>query len=138
MDRQHEYVLRTVEERGIRFIRLWFTDVLGFLKSFAITPAEDGTLWFLASHAGEDPVLADFEENGVRWLAIRRGEREVEVNMLVRRGGQLSAQVVGGGPTRFVGLPFESGRPDQLIQTRMITTDWTSGVHDALREVVAR
>ena len=37
---QQEYVLRTVEERGIRFIRLWFTDVLGFLKSFAITPAE--------------------------------------------------------------------------------------------------
>jgi glutamine synthetase len=40
MARQEEYVLRTVEERGIRFIRLWFTDVLGFLKSFAITPAE--------------------------------------------------------------------------------------------------
>jgi glutamine synthetase len=40
MAKQEEYVLRTVEERGIRFIRLWFTDVLGFLKSFAITPAE--------------------------------------------------------------------------------------------------
>ena len=40
MDKQTEYVLRTVEERGIRFIRLWFTDVLGYLKSFAITPAE--------------------------------------------------------------------------------------------------
>lgn len=40
MDRQQEYVLRTVEERGVRFVRLWFTDVLGFLKSFAITPAE--------------------------------------------------------------------------------------------------
>jgi glutamine synthetase len=40
IDRQEEYVLRTVEERGIRFIRLWFTDVLGFLKSFAITPEE--------------------------------------------------------------------------------------------------
>ncbi|OFW65397.1 MAG: glutamine synthetase [Actinobacteria bacterium RBG_16_68_21] len=40
MDKQTEYVLRSVEERGIRFIRLWFTDVLGFLKSFAITPAE--------------------------------------------------------------------------------------------------
>ena len=37
---QISYVLRTVEERDIRFIRLWFTDVLGFLKSFAITPAE--------------------------------------------------------------------------------------------------
>ncbi|HEX21479.1 MAG TPA: glutamine synthetase, partial [Actinobacteria bacterium] len=35
-----EYVLKTVKERDIRFIRLWFTDVLGFLKSFAITPAE--------------------------------------------------------------------------------------------------
>ena len=35
-----EYVLRTVEERGIRFIRLWFTDVLGFLKSFTITSQE--------------------------------------------------------------------------------------------------
>jgi glutamine synthetase len=38
--RGHEYVLRTVEERGVRFVRLWFTDVLGQLKSFSITPAE--------------------------------------------------------------------------------------------------
>ena len=35
-----EDVLRTVEERQIKFIHLWFTDVLGFLKSFSITPAE--------------------------------------------------------------------------------------------------
>src|SRR5439155_21123435 len=34
------FVLRTVEGRGIQFIRLWFTDVLGILKSFAITPEE--------------------------------------------------------------------------------------------------
>src|SRR2546421_1742358 len=40
LTKEAEYVLRTVEERGIRFIRLWFTDVLGFLKSFAITPQE--------------------------------------------------------------------------------------------------
>ncbi len=40
MDKQQEYVLRTVEERDVRFIRLWFTDVLGFLKSVAITAAE--------------------------------------------------------------------------------------------------
>jgi glutamine synthetase len=40
LSNEAEYVLRTVEERGVRFIRLWFTDVLGFLKSFAITPAE--------------------------------------------------------------------------------------------------
>ena len=29
MDKQQEYVLRAIEERDIRFIRLWFTDVLG-------------------------------------------------------------------------------------------------------------
>ena len=40
MNKQAEYVLRTVEERGIRFIRLWFTDVQGFLKSVSISPAE--------------------------------------------------------------------------------------------------
>jgi len=40
MQHQDDYVLRTVEERGVRFVRLWFTDVLGALKSFAITPAE--------------------------------------------------------------------------------------------------
>src|SRR5687768_4986961 len=32
--------MRTVEERGIRFIQLWFTDVLGTPKAFSITPAE--------------------------------------------------------------------------------------------------
>jgi glutamine synthetase len=37
---RHQYVLRTVEERGVRFVRLWFTDVLGLLKSFAIPVSE--------------------------------------------------------------------------------------------------
>ncbi|GAA4974522.1 glutamine synthetase family protein [Kineococcus glutinatus] len=40
MDRQQEFVLRTIEERDIRFVRLWFTDVIGTLKSVAIAPAE--------------------------------------------------------------------------------------------------
>ncbi len=40
MDRQQEFVLRTIEERDIRFVRLWFTDVLGQLKSVAVAPAE--------------------------------------------------------------------------------------------------
>ena len=33
-------MLRTLEERDIRFVRLWFTDVLGYLKSVAVAPAE--------------------------------------------------------------------------------------------------
>src|ERR1700709_2538359 len=39
-EQQRNYVLHTVEERGVRLVRLWFTDVLGNLKSFAISPAE--------------------------------------------------------------------------------------------------
>jgi glutamine synthetase len=35
-----EDVLRIVEDKQTKFIRFWFTDVLGFLKSFAVTPAE--------------------------------------------------------------------------------------------------
>jgi glutamine synthetase len=40
MQRQQDYVLRSVEERGIRYIQLWFTDVLGIRRGFSITPAE--------------------------------------------------------------------------------------------------
>jgi glutamine synthetase len=39
-DRQRDFVLRTIEERGVKFVRLWFTDVAGTLKSVAIAPAE--------------------------------------------------------------------------------------------------
>jgi len=39
-EQQRAYVLRSVEERGVRLIRLWFTDVLGNLKSMAISPPE--------------------------------------------------------------------------------------------------
>ncbi|MFQ5554290.1 MAG: glutamine synthetase family protein [Acidimicrobiia bacterium] len=70
MQKQQQYVLRTVEERGIRFIRLWFTDILGFLKSFAITPAE---------------LEAAFEE-GMRFdgSAIDGFSRDQEADMLAR------------------------------------------------------
>jgi glutamine synthetase len=40
MGKQEDFVLRALEEREVRFVRLWFTDVLGFLKSVAVAPAE--------------------------------------------------------------------------------------------------
>lgn len=40
MDKQQEFVLRTIEERGVKFVRLWFTDVSGTLKNVALAPAE--------------------------------------------------------------------------------------------------
>lgn len=40
MELLQDHVLRTVDERGVKLIRLWFTDVLGQLKSFAISATE--------------------------------------------------------------------------------------------------
>jgi len=47
-----EYVLRTARENNVKFIRLWFTDILGFLKSFSITVNELETV--LEEGAGFD------------------------------------------------------------------------------------
>ncbi|MCL1838827.1 MAG: glutamine synthetase family protein [Propionibacteriaceae bacterium] len=40
MDKKTEFVLHTMEERDVRFVRLWFTDILGYLKSVAVAPTE--------------------------------------------------------------------------------------------------
>jgi len=79
MERQRDYVLRTVEERGVRLIRLWFTDVLGQLKSFAISPAElevafdegmgfDGSAIDGYSRVQESDVLARPDPNSFELL----------------------------------------------------------------------
>lgn len=39
-DMNVDFVLRTVEKRDIRFVRLWFTDIQGNLKSFSVSPEE--------------------------------------------------------------------------------------------------
>ncbi len=40
LDDARQYVLRMAKENDVKFIRLWFTDILGNLKGFAITDAE--------------------------------------------------------------------------------------------------
>jgi glutamine synthetase len=66
---REEFVLRTVEERGVRFIRLWFVDVLGLLKSISIPVSElesalvdgvglDGSSLEGASRLREQDVIA--------------------------------------------------------------------------------
>ncbi len=85
MERQQDYVLRTVEERGVRLIRLWFTDVLGQLKSFAIAPAElesafaegkefDGSSIDGFSRVQESDVLARPDPNSFELLPWADGE----------------------------------------------------------------
>ncbi|MGH2684140.1 MAG: glutamine synthetase beta-grasp domain-containing protein, partial [Actinomycetota bacterium] len=85
MERQQDYVLRTVEERGVRLIRLWFTDVLGQLKSFAISPAElenafsegmtfDGSAIDGFSRVQESDVLAQPDPNTFELLPWADGD----------------------------------------------------------------
>ncbi|MEN6520588.1 MAG: glutamine synthetase family protein [Armatimonadota bacterium] len=38
--KDREYVIKAAKDQNVKFIRLWFTDILGFLKSFSITVAE--------------------------------------------------------------------------------------------------
>ena len=35
-----EYAIKAAKDKDIKLISLWFTDILGFLKSFSITPRE--------------------------------------------------------------------------------------------------
>jgi glutamine synthetase len=89
---QVAYVLRTVEERDIRFIRLWFTDVLGFLKSFAITPAEleqafeqgmgfDGSAIEGFARIQESDMLARPDPTTFQILPPTRGNAYLEARM---------------------------------------------------------
>ena len=83
MDKQQEFALRTVEERDVRFIRLWFTDVLGTLKSVAIAPAE---------------LEAAFEGLGFDGSAIEGMTRVSEDDMIVQPD-----------PSTFQILPWRGG-----------------------------
>ena len=69
MDKQTDFVLRTMEERDVRFVRLWFTDVLGSLKSVAISPAE-------VEGAFAEGVGFDGEEIEEQSAVLRGGERD--------------------------------------------------------------
>ena len=37
---EQDFVLKTIKSRDVHFVRLWFTDVLGNMKSFAVSPSE--------------------------------------------------------------------------------------------------
>jgi glutamine synthetase len=88
MERQLDYVMRRVEERGVKLVRLWFTDVAGQLKSFAIPPAElevafeegmffDGSSIDGFSRMAEADMLARPDPNSFQMLTWTKGEAGV-------------------------------------------------------------
>jgi len=116
MQSQREYVLRTVEERGVRFIQLWFTDVLGIPKSFSITPAElenaleggmtfDGSSIDGFSRVQESDVLAKPDPKTFQILPFRIG-REGDASPVAR---------VFCDITNLDGSPFE-GCPRHVLR----------------------
>src|SRR5215218_3695970 len=91
MDRQQEFVLRTLEERDIRFVRLWFTDVSGYLKAVAVAPAE---------------IEAAFAEGiGFDGSAIEGFARIYESDMLAKPD-----------PGTFQVMPAREGRPSDTAR----------------------
>jgi glutamine synthetase len=115
MEPQREHVLRTVEERGVRLVRLWFTDVLGQLKSFAISPVElenaldegmtfDGSAIDGYSRVQESDVLARPDPNSFEllpWADVRSPEARMFCDIL-----------------HLDGTPFE-GDPRQVLRRNL-------------------
>ncbi|GAA4264889.1 glutamine synthetase family protein [Frondihabitans peucedani] len=117
MDKQTDFVLRTIEERGIKFIRLWFTDVIGTLKSVAIAPAE---------------VEGAFAEGvGIDGSAIEGLTRSFEADVLVHPD-----------PTTFQILPWRGTEdPTARMFCDIATPDGAPGVADprnVLKRTLAR
>ena len=114
VEREQEYVLRAVEERNVKLIRLWFTDVLGKLKSVAISPVELETAF----------------EEGVHFdgSAIDGFSRIQESDVLAKPDPstfELLPWTEGGTTARMFcdiytpdGLPFE-GDPRQILRRNL-------------------
>ncbi|RRD45525.1 glutamine synthetase family protein [Buchananella hordeovulneris] len=102
LDRQQEHVLRLVHERNVEFVRLWFTDVTGTLKSVAIAANE---------------LESAFEEGiGFDGSAIQGMSRIYESDLLLRPDASTFAMVPWRDADEGVGRLFCSIRnPDGTV-----------------------
>ncbi len=83
-----EEVMKIVKEKNVSFIQFWFTDVLGFLKSFAVRPSEleegltegmgfDGSSIEGFARIEESDMIAKPDPSTFQMVAWRQGERPV-------------------------------------------------------------
>jgi len=97
-----EYVLKMAKEHDVKFIKLWFTDILGMLKSFAITVEElegaleqgmgfDGSSIEGFARIDESDMVAIPDPDTWRLLPWRPKEHHAEARMfcdIIKPGGQ--------------------------------------------------
>jgi glutamine synthetase len=81
-------VMRIIKEKNVSFVQLWFTDILGILKSFAITPGEldealsegmgfDGSSIEGFARIEESDMIARPDPTTLQFLPWRSGDRPV-------------------------------------------------------------
>ena len=110
-----DYVLKMAKEHNVKFIRLWFTDILGFLKSFAITVEElegaleegmgfDGSSIEGFARIDESDMVALPDPNTFQLLPWRPGEHAV---------ARMFCDILKPG-----GEPFE-GDPRYVLKTNL-------------------
>ena len=68
MDKQRDFVLRTIEERGVKFVRLWFTDVIGTLRGGDLDAIADEPTALEVDQSRLDPGAADVHADGASRL----------------------------------------------------------------------
>ncbi len=87
-NRSAEDVLRLVKDKNISFIQFWFTDILGLLKSFAVTPSEleegmtegmgfDGSSIEGFARIEESDMIAKPDPTTFQMIPWRSGEQHV-------------------------------------------------------------
>jgi glutamine synthetase len=81
-------VLKIIQEKNVSFVQFWFTDVLGILKSFAVTPSEmeegleegmgfDGSSIEGFARIEESDMIAMPDPSTFQFLSWRPGDRPV-------------------------------------------------------------
>lgn len=100
-------VKKIVKEKGISFIQFWFTDVLGMLKSFAITPSEleegltegmgfDGSSIEGFARIEESDMIAKPDPTTFQLVPWRSGDRPV---------ARMFCDILNPDGTNYVGDP---------------------------------
>jgi predicted RNA-binding protein YlqC (UPF0109 family) len=71
--------LKAAQEQNVKFVRLWFSDILGFLKSFAILVDD-------LEEALEEGVAFDLEERNLGTCAVAAPVRDQMGRVIGKKG----------------------------------------------------